>query len=63
MTQNPPSVREEIFKDNPISTLEPEALTDSIKALHKRHFKDSGSVTVNELLIGAQLARSEYISP
>ncbi|KAF2650728.1 hypothetical protein K491DRAFT_697058 [Lophiostoma macrostomum CBS 122681] len=51
-------VRQDVHKDNPLDDLETEVLDDHVTKLWEREFKGKNSVTEEELLIGARLARS-----
>lgn len=61
----PPSVRsenrQERMKQNPLESLELDELDLHVKALFEKEFKDRNSVTEEELIIGARLARSSEL--
>lgn len=49
------------MKQNPLESLELDELDSHVKALFEREFKDKKSVTEEELIIGARLARSSEL--
>jgi hypothetical protein len=53
-------LEQDVHKDNPLDDLENHVLDGHVKKLWEKEFKDKNSVTEEELLIGARLARSEY---
>jgi len=61
----PPSsqseIRQDRMKQNPLESLELDELDIHVKALFEKEFKDKKSVTEEELIIGARLARSSEL--
>ena len=47
--------------DNPLENIDLDDLKTQIESFHYRHFGDTELITLNELWIGAKLARSKLI--
>jgi hypothetical protein len=56
-----PTTEDDALKDNPLEALDPEELKQQIKRLYEDHFAKSGSITENELQVGARLATSTLL--